>query len=309
VSGFFALPAGDAPAGGWPLIAWAHGTVGLADRCAPSANAEADALAQALTAIGFAVVATDFEGLGTPGIHPYIVGPSEGYGVLDSIRAVQQLDVSVSDEVMVFGHSQGGHAAMFAGQLWPEYAPEIELIGVVAGAPPSQMGDLGDSLVGGDFQGYLVMTAAGLQAGYDNLDISDILADTAVEMLDVVDQGCTAEIFEVFNPLDYNEVSSIDDPFTLPDWGAALRANDTNQLPVEVPLLIIHGGEDEQIPVETSAVLFDQLCEFEDQGPTVRKVFPGQSHAGVLTSGAALPDFLAWTTARFAGAEAPDECA
>ena len=62
VSGFLAVPDGEPPAGGWPLVAWAHGTVGIGDSCAPSANAENDLLASALLNFGFAVVATDYEG-------------------------------------------------------------------------------------------------------------------------------------------------------------------------------------------------------------------------------------------------------
>jgi len=308
VSGFVAVPEGEVPDGGWPLIAWAHGTTGLGDSCAPSNNAENDVLTQALLSFGYAVVATDYEGLGTPGTHPYVVGVSEARSVLDSVRAVYALELPVTQEWIVFGHSQGGHAAMFTGQLQPTYAPELNMIGVVAGAPPSQMDILGDSLIGGDFQGYLIMTAAGLVAADDQLSLSSVFSEQALSLIDVVETGCTSEIFEAYNSLDYNEVSVVDDPFDLPDWGIAIRANDTNLLPVQTPLLIIHGGEDEQIPVETSAMLVTQLCAFAEQGPTVRNVYEGQSHAGVLTTFAAVPDLLTWVEGRFAGEDAPDQC-
>lgn len=308
VSGFVLYPEGEAPDGGWPLIAWAHGTTGLGDSCAPSNDAENDQLALALVSFGYAVVATDYEGLGTPGIHPYVVGASEAHGVLDSVRAVYELELPVTDEWIVFGHSQGGHAAMFTGQLQQSYAPELNMIGVVAGAPPSQMSELNDALIGSDFQGYLIMTAAGLVAANPDLDLADVLSAEALELIDVVETGCTAEIFEIYNPLDYDDVTIVDDPFALPDWGAAVQVNDTNLLPVPTPLLIIHGGEDEQIPVETSATLFEQLCAMPDQGPTVRNVYEGQSHAGVLTTFAAVPDLLAWVQGRFAGEPAPSMC-
>ena len=167
-----------------PLIAWAHGTTGLGDSCAPSNEAENDQLAQALVGFGYAVVATDYEGLGTPGVHPYVVGASEAHSVLDSVRAVYELGLPVTDEWVVFGHSQGGHAAMFTGQLQSTYAPELNMIGVVAGAPPSQLGELNDALIGGDFQGYLVMTAAGLVAANDDLDMADVLSAEAIDLLD-----------------------------------------------------------------------------------------------------------------------------
>lgn len=309
VSGFVTYPNGEPPAGGWPLVAWAHGTTGLGDSCAPSHAAETDQLASALVGFGYAVVATDYEGLGTPGVHPYVVGASEAHSVLDSVRAAQSLDLPVSTAWIAFGHSQGGHAAMFTGQLQPTYAPELELLGVIAGAPPSQMVDLNAALIGGDFQGYLVMTAAGLVAADDALDLTDVFSAEALELFDVVETGCTDDIFDVYNPLDYDDVSIVDDPFALPEWAAAIEENDTNRLPVTVPLLIIHGGEDEQIPVETSAALLSQLCEFPAQGPTQRNVYEGQTHGGVLTTLVAAPDILAWTEARFAGEPAPDDCA
>ena len=308
VSGFVSYPEGDVPDGGWPLIAWAHGTTGLGDSCAPSNDAETDQLGLALVGFGYAVVATDYEGLGTPGVHPYIVGASEAHGVLDSVRAVYELGLPVTDEWIVFGHSQGGHAAMFTGQLQSTYAPELNMIGVIAGAPPSQMSEMNDALIGSDFQGYLIMTAAGFVAANPGLDLADVLSTEAIGLIDVVETGCTDDIFDVYNPLEYNKVTVVDDPFALPDWAAAVQMNDTNLLPVPVPLLIIHGGEDEQIPVETSATLLNQLCEFPDQGPTVRNVYEGQSHAGVLTTFAAVPDLLAWVAGRFAGDVAPSMC-
>ena len=308
VSGFVAWPEGDPPEGGWPLVAWAHGTTGLGDSCAPSHNAENDLLALGLVRFGFAVVATDYEGLGTPGLHPYVVGLSEGQGVLDSVRAAANLDLPISDRWVAFGHSQGGHAAMFTGQLWPDYAPELALIGVVAGAPPSQMAELGDSLIGGDFQGYTVMSVAGLSAANPELDLADVMSAEALAQVDVLESGCTGEIFDVYNSYTYEEFTAVDDVFELDDWRAALESNDTNREPVTVPLFILQGGDDEQIPVETTAALFDQLCQFDEQGPTIRKVYPGQTHGGVLTTFAAVPDLIAWATARFAGAAAPDEC-
>ena len=196
---------------------------------------------------------------------------------------------------------------MFTGQLQPTYAPELNMIGVVAGAPPSQQAELGASLVGGDFQGYTVMTAAGLAAAYADLDITDVLTPAAVDLLDVIETGCTAEIFAAYNPIDYDDIV-LTDPFDIPEWEAVLLDNDTNLRPVEVPLLIIHGGEDEQIPVETSATLVTQLCAFENQGPLVRNVYEGQTHAGVLTTFAAVPDLQTWVQARFAGEPAPDQC-
>src|SRR5690606_18681287 len=110
------------------LVVWAHPSVGLADNCAPSRNenfAQNLPFFGSLIKKGYVVVAPDYEGLGTPGIHPYLIGDSEGKSILDSIRMVKNFDkVDVPGEAVIIGHSQGGHAALFAGQLLSSYAPE-----------------------------------------------------------------------------------------------------------------------------------------------------------------------------------------
>jgi dipeptidyl aminopeptidase/acylaminoacyl peptidase len=140
VTGLILIPNGTAPSGGWPIITWAHGTTGIADACAPSLKpAEFVTMANGLLDAGYLVVATDYEGLGTPGRHPYIVGESEARGTLDIVRVAQNFpNANASKRYAIWGHSQGGHAAMFAGHIAKTYAPEIELVADVAGAPPSQ---------------------------------------------------------------------------------------------------------------------------------------------------------------------------
>ncbi|OPG75723.1 lipase, partial [Pseudomonas ogarae] len=94
VSGALYLPAGNPPAQGWPLLAWAHGTLGIADACAPSWTGWRDRDAAYINrwlAHGFAVVATDYQGLGGPGPHPYTFWQAEGRSVLDSIRAARSI--------------------------------------------------------------------------------------------------------------------------------------------------------------------------------------------------------------------------
>src|SRR5215218_2134361 len=128
VSGLIVAPDDPPPTGGFPVIGYAHGTTGLADRCAPSkaarpladgGSARGSLPLPELWERGFVVAATDYEGLGTPGRHPYLVGGSEGRFVL--------------------GVSQGGHASLFAGELAATYAPELDLRGVVALAPGAEL--------------------------------------------------------------------------------------------------------------------------------------------------------------------------
>jgi pimeloyl-ACP methyl ester carboxylesterase len=288
------------------VIAWAHGTTGIADECAPSLEPEeAIPVANELLGRGYAVAATDYEGLGTPGRHPYIVGESEGRGVIDSVRAARQLEgVELGDRYLVWGHSQGGHAAMFALDIAKDWAPELDMVGVVAGAPPSQFELLNAVLQQSPFKHYLIMVAAGFNAAYgdEGAPLDAVLTPAGVEMVAVVDEGCDA-VAEAMEGVDSSTLIGAD-PATVPEWLTALHENDPGLFTEAsaVPLLIIHGGEDEQIPVAASGLMFDQLCEL-DQDET-RWVYPGQSHAGVI--GPSLTDMVTWIDNRFADEESPD---
>jgi pimeloyl-ACP methyl ester carboxylesterase len=139
VSGVLYLPKGQAPAGGWPLIAWAHGTVGVADVCAPSFAGRSEWEVPYLNfwlQQGYAAAATDYQGLGVPGPHPYLATRPEAYSVLDSVRAVQRSGFGISTKVVLVGFSQGGEAVFATAGYAPTYAPELDIRGTVAtGAP------------------------------------------------------------------------------------------------------------------------------------------------------------------------------
>jgi pimeloyl-ACP methyl ester carboxylesterase len=167
VSGVIAIPKGNPPAGGWPVVSWSHGTVGVADRGAPSLdseelgdvgdptdppmtvhrkiNAAPHGLLNEFLNRGWAVVMTDYEGLGTRGPHPYLFGTSEARGVLDIIRAARGLhnrETATGQEIIsrrfvIVGHSQGGQAALFAAHLAPTWTAELTLLAVAAIAPAS----------------------------------------------------------------------------------------------------------------------------------------------------------------------------
>lgn len=133
------------PVGGWPIVVWAHGTTGVADVCAPSKAALADStkdLISKLLAAGYVVVAPDYEGLGTPGIHPFLNIKSEAFSITDAVVAARnylsQRNLLTSKKWVTVGHSQGGHAALGAAQ----YASraQLEYKGTVAVAPASNLG-------------------------------------------------------------------------------------------------------------------------------------------------------------------------
>ena len=127
VSGALFLPKGEAPKGGWPLLAWAHGTVGVADVCAPSFAGRSPRDVTYLNfwlSQGYAIVASDYQGLGVAGPHPYLATRPAAYSVLDSIRAVQHGDYPVSKKVVLIGQSQGGGAAFATAGYARSYAPD-----------------------------------------------------------------------------------------------------------------------------------------------------------------------------------------
>ncbi len=306
VTGLVYLPTSKAPAGGWPVLSYAHGTVGLADRCAPSNQVGEleNVVGSTFNALGMAVVATDYEGLGTPERHPYLDGVSEGRGVVDIVRAARAIPgANLSSTFVVWGHSQGGHAALFAGELASSWAPELKLAGVVAGAPPSQLTNVADSIENSKYRGYFFMVAAGLNAADPSLDLNAALTPKALSLLPVVDTGCNAEVFKAFGADPFDSLvyrkALVQDP-----WKSALLANEPGQVKTPAPILIIHGDKDEQIPVETSAVLKKKLCALGDS--VDRKVYKGQDHGGAAL--ASIFDVGFWLTLRAKGVPAVSTC-
>lgn len=141
-SGAVYFPEGKPPAGGWRAMLWAHGTKGVADRCAPSFAgldaAESEFVGRWL-ARGYAVIAPDYEGLGTPGPHPYMGLGSAARSMLDAARAFAS-DPRLARDLVIVGHSQGAHAAFGAGLLQPSYAPDVRVRAVLAAGLPGEAG-------------------------------------------------------------------------------------------------------------------------------------------------------------------------
>jgi fermentation-respiration switch protein FrsA (DUF1100 family) len=288
------------------VLSWAHGTAGIADQCAPSKQSIGSlaAFVDVFLQRGWIITATDYEGLGTPGRHPYIAGISEGRSTLDAVRAAAELPgANAGRRTLIWGHSQGGHAAMFAAQLAHRWTPERRILGTVAGAPPSQFDQLLEDLQGGEYQGYLALAAAGIHAAYPRARLSLVLTPKGRALLPVVDRACTDEVFDEFNAVPVDEVLEAE-PSTVEPWRTILAANEPGRVVTRSPLLIIHGLADEQIPASTSELLFERLCA--SRQVVERRTYPGQSHAGVV-----VPSFLPmldWMDARVAGEPARSGC-
>ena len=233
VSGTLAVPKGRAPKGGWPVISWAHGTTGIADQCAPSRGGGAgpSMLGRWLKA-GYAIVRTDYEGLGTPGDHPYLIGRSEGHSVLDAARAARKLDTRLSKRVVIAGHSQGGQSALWAAALAPKYTPDLKLRGTVAFAPASHLEEqaalLPNLKTPGALSGLVAMILRGLDVAEPGLLVSAALTEraaalypqTLTECLDVLARptsfGALAPAEMIGTDVDssaaYRALGALDDP-------------------------------------------------------------------------------------------------
>jgi hypothetical protein len=184
------------------------------------------------------------------------------------------------------------------------WAPELHLMGVVAGAPPSQLLLFNTALQNSPFRYYLLMAAAGFNAAYGDTGapLDQVLTPLGIQKLSLVDQGCTGTIAAGTQGINFSDIEKAD-PASVPAWHDLLVANDPGRFTKAAPepLLIIQGGADEQIPVVSTQILFGQLCTL-GQG-TQRWIYPGQSHAGVI--GPSLNDMLAWIADRFASKAAP----
>lgn len=142
------------PPGPRPVVTWVHGTTGLVQKCMPSLvsmpTAGIPAQKQAMAA-GWVIVATDYSFAEKGGPHPYIIGEGEARAALDSVRAARQMkELTLDDRTVVWGHSQGGHSALWAGIVGPRYAPEVKIVGVAAIAPAADLKNIMEKNLNGN---------------------------------------------------------------------------------------------------------------------------------------------------------------
>jgi Secretory lipase len=319
VTGYVIVPTGTAPSGGWPVVAWDHGTNGMAAPCAPSlAIGTSDiplSIMNAFLAKGWAFMASDYQREGTPGIMPYIVGASAAQDTINLVRAALKIPRAHTSTTWVdWGHSEGGQTAMFVDHLAPSYGKGLHLLGVVAGAPPSQLGLIDSFLESSPYAFYILMVAFGFHAYYGSAaPLTPVLSKVGQKLVadvttDVKNSSeCTSilasAVAAYVNTGKIGELQ-VADPYTVPAWKKLLNANDPGQFKTSssVPLLIIQGGADEQIPVITTSILYTHLCGLGQVAQ--RWIYPGQSHAGVIAP--SFNDMVQWISDRFAGGANPD---
>jgi alpha-beta hydrolase superfamily lysophospholipase len=314
VSGVVFVPDDAVPDGGRPVVAWAHATTGVARRCAPSLRpaALATVIPGLITflAAGAVVVATDYPGLGTPGPHPFLIGNSEARAVLDSVRAARQLtDAAAGDRFAVWGHSQGGQAGLFVGQLVASYAPELELVGVATAAPATELAEL---------LRHDIETLEGrVLAALAFVAMSEIVPDASLTRLAVtrvarqmraLARGCietTPEgLVEVVGGTVLGHSFLRLAPTETEPWRSMLTTNTPSGDLGGAPLLLVQGEADTIVRPAVSRRFAQAACERGT--PVLLRLYPGHSHTTIAHHAAA--DAAAWIADRFAARPAPSSC-
>jgi uncharacterized membrane protein HdeD (DUF308 family)/acetyl esterase/lipase len=311
-SGLVVAPVSSTPS---PVVAWAHGTTGAASGCAPTVlpdglGAGAMFVQDDVLAQGWAMVAPDYTGLGTAGPHPYLIGQGEGRSVLDAVRAAHQLTaVDLADETVVWGHSQGGHAALWAGMLASTYAPELQIVGVAALAPASNLPalvDVVENVTGGElFASYVV---EGYTAEYPDVRFDDLVRPGARIIVREMAQRCLAEPGVLVSVL---TSVALDKPIWSGDPSSGVFLDRLiENVPsgrIAVPLLIGQGADDGLVTPGAQQAYVDDRCAAGY--PVDYRTYPGRGHVPLVEADSPLiPDLLAWTTDRFAGEPAVDTC-
>ena len=306
VSGLMVVPAGQAPAEGWPVVAVAHGTAGLPRGAAPSMNIDANSdetnfvyannLKPFLDA-GYAVTSTDYQGLGAPGEHSYLVGATEAANVLDSVRAIRRFSgIPVSERVFVWGHSQGGHAAAFAVERAPHYAPELTIAGAILLAPAVELRQIIDHALSVETRSYLpimvMLSVATWTQVYPELETEDALTPLGALLLhpatEVLRLNAGGLCCRPFLP------SQLFRSDVIEDWMPYLLENTPGSQPWGRPVLVQQGEADELIPPESTQAFVARLA---GNGEDVTlEMYPGQGHADVREP--AMPAAIAWMSQR-----------
>jgi len=311
VSGTVLVPTAPYP-GTRPLVAYAPGTQGWGDQCAPSksmANRLFDEqfAVDNLLARGFAVVVSDYPGLGTPGEETYNVGIPSAYAVLDGLRAATRLapaGISPSAPMGIEGYSQGGGTAAWAAQLHATYAPELPLRGIAAGGTPANLQAVAANINGTLFFAFLAGTANGFNAAYPSLNLNGTLTPEGRTALARLAQLCQIEALVLYagKRIENYTVGGVN-PIDSPAWRAVLDANNAGRIRPGPPVLIYHGLLDEVIPWTVGRNLHRQWCGL---GATTQL----RSYIGehVTTHLFAQGDVVSWLADRLAGQPARRVC-
>jgi hypothetical protein len=298
VSAVALLPDGKPPAGGWPVIAWAHEFRGAARQCAPSLmkNLGAGPILAMYANLGYAVVATDYSGLGADSGNPVLDMQSNALDVIHSVAAARAAVKEIGPKWIALGPFQGGMAAVAVAESEvrdPNYLGSIATSGVADAQEAYQ------HFAQGSLNRMLLVLASTVKALYPEFQVSDMLKETALPAYQRVAQTCGGETEPEFT-----------NGMLKPGWESNkfvkefFSRNTPGQKPAHGPLLVISGEADPAIPAEMTGKTVARMCK---QGSRILFLkYPDLDASGVM--GASVADQVSWIKARFAGYVAPGNC-
>lgn len=310
VSGSVFVPTGPAPPGGWPVVAYGHGTLGIDEPCAPSLSPtllNTVDWVRKMTDSGYAVALADYQGLGTPGVHPYLDARTAGRNVIDSVRALRHTFDDISPQWAAFGGSQGGGAVWAAGEQAPTYAPEMPPLGVVALAPAADVAglvDLAQQRALTPEQGpALALVVESLARLHPDFDRDDYRRGIAAEKWDVL-VACSGDkvrerdsVIKQLQPGDIGPAT----PQAADRLRGYLQAWALPQQRLGAPMSVVYGGEDAYIDPKWTEGAIQRACALG--GVVAADLQPDKGHGDLDT--AAQYD---WLAQRFTGAPVTGAC-
>jgi len=310
VSGAVMVPVGPPPAGGWPIVAFGHGTTGIDQPCAPS-NSDSlmgmSGLVAAIVGKGFAVVMPDYEGLGAPGVHPYTDARTAGLNMIDAVRALRLTFKNVSNRWMALGHSQGGGAAWAADERARGYAPELDLVGAVALAPAADVTKFVDkaqasTLTSDQMLAYPLIVES-LARRFPDLNRDDYRNGWATRTWGAL-TACSGPLVNQ-RPAAAAGLSAAQ---LVPSSAtAATRMRDQLQRwalpqePLSAPMYVVYGSNDTLIDAQWTTDAIARACALG--GTITWQLQQGKGHGDIDFSQA-----LSWIVDRFAGKPATNDC-
>lgn len=301
---------GSTQASALPLVVWAHGETGTGQGCAPSVIGEARGgllAVDRLVAAGYAVLAPDYPGLGAPGRPSFLVGSAEGHALLDAVRAAGGVPGLKLGKAVLWGYSQGGHAALWAGQLAPTYAPDVELSGVVVDAPLTDPGAVLAAALASDTGGSLPASLlSSYAATYPEVTVTDYLAPAEALRADEAAARCGDLGWAVAN---WVAVAGANGSWRAEPSSGALGPRLIQNVPerLAVPLMVTQGTDDPVVPV----ALIDRFVALRCQSAQVvdYRVYPGLGRRSPAEADAPqFADTMAWIAARFGSQPATNTC-
>lgn len=315
VSAAILVPDSAAPANGFPILAGDHGTSGIAQGCAPSLKPFTKEIGMSASFYttygepfiqrGYAIVMPDYQGMGAPGPFSYLIGDLEGKNTLDSIRALKNFsDVKTSDQIFVWGHSQGGHAAAFTSQLAAAYAPDVKLSGAVLLAPAVELQDMAEHIFtvekAAPTTGLMLMVAEAWSQAYPELQQAPVLKPNA-NLSPILDNCLLGTILPTLKPpSDYFATS----PLNSPPWVTRLTANTPDVTQLKVPTFIGQGEKDTIVYPPSTQSFAKKLCAV---GTAVSFTFyPESGHLDLPKYATA--DTLIWMQTILDGNPPPSNC-